>query len=84
MVQKKVMSGLRYKQTTFRKGIEVDKNNYMVGSYGPKAQAHSFLTPFDDAPNGKIARGIYHVTSLFTDDDKNEHLKVQQYNTYLF
>jgi Rho GDP-dissociation inhibitor len=58
-----------------RSGIPVDKMTHMVGSYAPKHEAYSYLTPTEDAPSGLIKRGTYHVTSLFTDDDKNEHLK---------
>ena len=38
---------------------------------------HSYLTPLEDAPSGLMKRGSYAVTSLFTDDDKSEHLKWQ-------
>ena len=48
----------------------------MVGSYAPKLTAQSYTTPLEDAPSGMTGRGTYHVNSLFTDDDKNEHLKV--------
>ena len=48
----------------------------MVGSYPPKETPHSFTTPEEDIPHGTLARGTYTVHSLFTDDDKNEHLKV--------
>lgn len=47
----------------------------MVGSYPPKKEIQSYTTPFEEAPSGMMARGTYSVTSLFTDDDKNEHLK---------
>ena len=57
-------------------GVTVDKNTLMVGSYAPKATHHSYTTPPEDAPSGMTGRGSYHVYSLFTDDDKNEHLKV--------
>ena len=43
----------------------------MVGSYGPKSEAHEFKTPQDEAPSGLIQRGSYRVKSKFTDDDKN-------------
>ncbi len=49
---------------------------HMVGSYAPKATAQSYTTPVEDAPSGMMGRGTYHVHSLFSDDDKNEHLKV--------
>ena len=58
-----------------RSGIPVDKMTHMVGSYAPKHEVYSYLTPTEDAPSGLIKRGTYHVNSLFTDDDKNEHLK---------
>lgn len=50
----------------------------MVGSYAPKATAHSYITPLDEAPSGLMGRGTYSVSSLFTDDDKKEHLKVKR------
>ena len=59
----------------FRAGIPVDKMTHMVGSYAPKAELYSTLTPVEDAPSGMIKRGTYSVHSVFTDDDKSEHLK---------
>ena len=52
----------------------VDKNKYMVGSYGPKSEVQSFTSPSDEAPSGMIARGTYTVKSEFLDDDKNIYL----------
>lgn len=59
----------------YRLGLPVDKMTHMVGSYAPKMEPHSYQTPFEDAPSGTFKRGTYSVHSLFTDDDKNEHLK---------
>lgn len=53
----------------------VDKMSHMVGSYPPKMEIQSYTTPAEDAPSGMMARGSYTVQSLFTDDDKHEHLK---------
>lgn len=47
----------------------------MVGSYGPKAEIQSYTTAMEQAPSGMMSRGSYTVKSLFTDDDKHEHLK---------
>lgn len=55
--------------------IAVDKMTHMVGSYPPKTEIQSYTTPAEDAPAGVMARGSYSVSSLFTDDDKHEHLK---------
>lgn len=75
-VQKgEIVSGLKYVQKTYRKGVKVDTSKFMVGSYPPKEEAHTWNTPIEDAPSGMLARGEYKVESLFTDDDKNEHLK---------
>ncbi|XP_077130399.1 rho GDP-dissociation inhibitor 3 isoform X1 [Ranitomeya variabilis] len=73
-VNKEIVSGLKYVQHTFRKGIRVDKETHMVGSYGPRAEAYEFLTPLEEAPKGMLVRGTYHMKSWFTDDDKSDHL----------
>ncbi|XP_037036109.1 rho GDP-dissociation inhibitor 1 isoform X2 [Bradysia coprophila] len=75
IVQREIVHGLKYVQKTYRMAVPVDKMTHMVGSYPPKAEIQSYLTPFEEAPSGMMARGSYSVTSLFTDDDKNEHLK---------
>lgn len=74
-VQREIVTGMKYVQRTFRKGLLVDKMTHMVGSYAPKEEVQSYTTPIEDAPSGLIARGHYTVKSLFTDDDNNEHLK---------
>lgn len=73
-VQREIVTGLKYVQKTHRKGIQVDKTNFMVGSYGPKKDLQSYQTPLEDAPSGMMYRGTYSIKSLFTDDDKHEHL----------
>lgn len=52
----------------------VDKASYMVGSYGPRAEEHEFLSPVDEAPKGVLTRGHYLIKSCFIDDDKNIYL----------
>jgi len=75
VVQREIVTGLKYIQKTSRMGVTVDNMKYMVGSYAPKAEPHSYTTPYEDAPSGLTGRGSYHVNSFFTDDDKNNHLK---------
>lgn len=48
---------------------------YFNFSYAPKKDLQSYTTPLEDAPSGLLYRGHYTVSSLFTDDDQNEHLK---------
>ncbi|XP_050958101.1 rho GDP-dissociation inhibitor 1 [Labeo rohita] len=73
-VNKEIVSGLKYVQQTFRKGVKIDKSDYMVGSYGPRPNEYEFLTPLEEAPKGMLARGTYNIKSKFTDDDKHDHL----------
>ncbi|RLU24795.1 hypothetical protein DMN91_002885 [Ooceraea biroi] len=78
IVQREIVHGLKYVQKTYRLGVPglpVDKMTHMVGSYPPKTEIQSYTTPAEDAPAGVMARGSYSVSSLFTDDDKHEHLK---------
>ncbi|CAB3361150.1 rho GDP-dissociation inhibitor 1 [Cloeon dipterum] len=75
IVQREIVHGLKYVQKTSRLGVPVDRMTHMVGSYPPKEEMQSYTTPAEDAPSGMMARGSYSVHSLFTDDDKNEHLK---------
>ncbi|XP_031176919.1 rho GDP-dissociation inhibitor 1 [Sander lucioperca] len=74
-VNKEIVSGLKYTQQTFRKGVKLDKSDYMVGSYGPRPnEEYEFLTTMEEAPKGMLARGTYTIKSKFTDDDKHDHL----------
>ncbi|XP_078121594.1 rho GDP-dissociation inhibitor 1-like [Sander vitreus] len=73
-VNREIVSGLKYVQQTFRKGIKIDKSDYMVGSYGPRPTEYDFLTTIEEAPKGMMARGTYVIKSRFTDDDKHDHL----------
>ncbi|XP_041633785.1 rho GDP-dissociation inhibitor 1 [Cheilinus undulatus] len=74
-VNNEIVSGLKYIQQSFRKGVKVDKSDYMVGSYGPRAEEpYEFVTTLEEAPKGMIARGLYIIKSKFTDDDKHDHL----------
>ncbi|XP_023135739.1 rho GDP-dissociation inhibitor 1-like [Amphiprion ocellaris] len=73
-VNSEIVSGLKYVQQTYRKGMKIDKSDYMVGSYGPRPTEYDFLTTMEEAPKGVLARGNYVIKSKFTDDDKNDHL----------
>uniref|UniRef100_A0A8C0K9P4 Rho GDP-dissociation inhibitor 1 n=1 Tax=Canis lupus dingo TaxID=286419 RepID=A0A8C0K9P4_CANLU len=51
-VNREIVSGMKYIQHTYRKGVKIDKTDYMVGSYGPRAEEYEFLTPMEEAPKG--------------------------------
>ncbi|XP_053711984.1 rho GDP-dissociation inhibitor 1-like [Synchiropus splendidus] len=73
-VNREIVSGLKYVQQTYRKGMRIDKSEYMVGSYCARADEYDFLTTAEEAPTGLLARGNYVIKSKFTDDDKHDHL----------
>ncbi|NXJ03728.1 GDIR3 inhibitor, partial [Odontophorus gujanensis] len=52
----------------------VDRDVFMVGSYAPRDEEYEVVTPAEEVPRGRLARGSYRVRSLVTDDDKTEHL----------
>ena len=52
----------------------VEKDKHMVGSYGPKAELQTWTSSEEEFPSGMLARGSYHATSSFTDDDKKDIL----------
>lgn len=79
IVQREIVTGLKFVQRLSRMGVTVDKLVHMVGSYAPKTEVQSYTTPVEDAPGGITGRGTYHVHSLFTDDDKKEYLKWEWY-----
>ncbi|XP_072882458.1 rho GDP-dissociation inhibitor 1 [Hemitrygon akajei] len=73
-VNREIVSGLKYIQTSSRRGVRIDKADYMVGSYGPRDTEYEFLTPQEEAPKGMMVRGTYTIKSQFTDDDRFDHL----------
>uniref|UniRef100_A0A672YKQ6 Rho GDP-dissociation inhibitor 1-like n=1 Tax=Sphaeramia orbicularis TaxID=375764 RepID=A0A672YKQ6_9TELE len=73
-VNRDIVPGLKYHQVTSRKGVRVDKESYMVGSYGPRVEEHEYVSPLDEAPKGILSRGCYQIRSRFIDDDKTVHL----------
>ncbi|KAK2894031.1 rho GDP-dissociation inhibitor 1 [Channa argus] len=74
-VNHEIVSGLKYIHQLFRKGIKMDKTQYMVGSYGPRPnEEYEYLTPWEEAPKGMLVRGTYTIKSQFTDDDNHDHL----------
>jgi Rho GDP-dissociation inhibitor len=58
----------------------VDKQNTMLGSFGPQAEPHVVVFPrhgWEEAPSGMLARGDYKAKSQFIDDDDQNHLEYE-------
>jgi len=76
-VQHDIVSGLKYVNVVYRKGIRVAKEEEMLGSFPPQAKAHVVTFPrhgWEEAPTGMMTRGTYSAKSKFVDDDKQTHL----------
>ncbi|VDM62176.1 unnamed protein product [Angiostrongylus costaricensis] len=73
-VQREIVTGLKYIHKVSRHGIQVLKETFMVGSYGPKKELQSYTTPIEEAPSGLLHRGRYKVKSQMTDDDDHDWL----------
>uniref|UniRef100_A0A158PCB0 Rho GDP-dissociation inhibitor 1 n=1 Tax=Angiostrongylus cantonensis TaxID=6313 RepID=A0A158PCB0_ANGCA len=73
-VQREIVTGLKYIHKVSRHGIQVLKETFMVGSYGPKKELQSYTTPIEEAPSGLLHRGRYKVKSQMTDDDGHDWL----------
>lgn len=66
-----VVTGLRYIQVVKRAGINVDKLDSMVGSFGPTTEPMVKRFVNEEAPAGMLARsGTYSARSRVIDDDK--------------
>eukprot|EP00294_Goniomonas_avonlea_P009765 CAMPEP_0114559850 /NCGR_PEP_ID=MMETSP0114-20121206/11140_1 /TAXON_ID=31324 /ORGANISM="Goniomonas sp, Strain m" /LENGTH=204 /DNA_ID=CAMNT_0001745345 /DNA_START=12 /DNA_END=626 /DNA_ORIENTATION=- len=79
-VQHEIVSGLKYLNTVYKKGIRVGKEELMIGSYGPQAEPHVVTFPrrdWEQAPSGMLARGSGTAKSKFVDDDGQTHLEFE-------
>jgi len=79
-VQHNIVSGLKYVNQVYRKGLPVAKDNQMLGSFAPQAQPYQVTFPrhgWEEAPSGFISRGSYTAKSKFVDDDGETHLEYE-------
>uniref|UniRef100_A0A2K5CGP1 Rho GDP-dissociation inhibitor 1 n=1 Tax=Aotus nancymaae TaxID=37293 RepID=A0A2K5CGP1_AOTNA len=55
----------KYKEALLaRVAVSTDPNtDYMVGSYGPRAEEYEFLTPVEEEPKGMLAQGSHSIKS---------------------
>jgi len=79
-VQHDIVSGLKYVNLVYRKGIRVAKDQQMIGSFGPQVNNHEVTFPrhgWEEAPSGLLSRGSYSAKSQFVDDDESNHLEYE-------
>ncbi|KAJ2779917.1 rho GDP dissociation inhibitor [Coemansia javaensis] len=75
VVQREVVSGLKFLQSIKRHHITLEKMEEMCGSYGPKYENQEKTFAPAKAPSGMLARGLYNVKSKFVDDDNCAYLE---------
>ncbi|CAN6170130.1 unnamed protein product, partial [Urochloa humidicola] len=71
-----IVSGLRYTNTVWKTGIRVDSTKEMLGTFSPKAEPYTYLTPEETTPSGIFARGSYFARTKFLDDDRKCYLEM--------
>ncbi len=65
-MQHELVTGLKHVNTVYRKGLKVDKEETMIGSFGPQKDSHEVVIPrngWDEAPKGMVARGKYRANA---------------------
>ncbi|KHJ42352.1 RHO protein GDP dissociation inhibitor [Trichuris suis] len=64
-VQREIVAGMKYVQKVYRLGVQVSKDEYMVGSYPPRNEAYLFRTPTEVAPSGIVHVNAFAVNHIY-------------------
>lgn len=76
MVHHNIVCGLKYANTVWKGGIQVDQTQGMIGTFSPRREPYVFITEEDTTPKGLLARGFYTAKTKFMDDDGRCHLEI--------
>eukprot|EP00246_Nothoceros_aenigmaticus_P001718 TRINITY_DN1228_c0_g1_i1.p1 TRINITY_DN1228_c0_g1~~TRINITY_DN1228_c0_g1_i1.p1 ORF type:complete len:235 (+),score=25.48 TRINITY_DN1228_c0_g1_i1:238-942(+) len=76
VVRHNLVSGLRYINTVWKNGLQVDQSKVMLGTFGPQREAYVQVMDEESTPSGMLARGAYTARTKFVDDDERCHLDV--------
>ncbi|RUS26660.1 immunoglobulin E-set [Jimgerdemannia flammicorona] len=74
-IQHDVVSSLKYLQVVKRHGIQVDKTEEMIGSYGSAPEPYEKKFIIEEMPAGMLAHGHYEAKSKFVDDNNVMHIE---------
>ncbi|OAY32681.1 rho GDP-dissociation inhibitor 1 [Manihot esculenta] len=69
-----IVSGLTYKNTVWKGGIQVDQSKGMLGTFAPQREPYEHVLEEETTPSGVLARGIYSAKLKFEDDDRRCHM----------
>ncbi|KAJ4757600.1 Rho GDP-dissociation inhibitor 1 [Rhynchospora pubera] len=75
-VHNNIVSGLRYTNTVWKKGIRVDYKKVMLGTFSPQKDAYVIELEEETTPSGFLARGYYTAKTKFADDDGKCYLEM--------
>ncbi|KAG9446889.1 hypothetical protein H6P81_013017 [Aristolochia fimbriata] len=75
-VKHNIVSGLRYNNTVWKNGLQVDQSKGMLGTFAPKRGPYIHIMDEETTPSGMFARGIYSAKLKFEDDDRRCHLEL--------
>lgn len=68
-VQHDIVMALKFKNVTSKMGINVAKDDFVVGSFAPQTEEYTWSSVIQTAPDGWLARGNYSAHGKFCDDD---------------
>ncbi|KAK4270983.1 hypothetical protein QN277_019745 [Acacia crassicarpa] len=75
-VSHNIVSGLKYTNTVWRRGLRVDSTKEMIGTFSPREEAYTHEMPEETTPSGSFVKGTYTAKSKLLDDDKKCHLEI--------
>eukprot|EP01089_Gocevia_fonbrunei_P015913 TRINITY_DN479_c0_g1_i1.p1 TRINITY_DN479_c0_g1~~TRINITY_DN479_c0_g1_i1.p1 ORF type:complete len:195 (-),score=59.55 TRINITY_DN479_c0_g1_i1:87-671(-) len=79
--QHEIITGLKLVNFVYKKGIQVHKEEEMLGSFSPSAKEIRTVTiprhGWEEAPGGMLGRGNYKGKHKFVDDDGKCHLEYE-------
>ncbi|XP_074568657.1 rho GDP-dissociation inhibitor 1-like [Curcuma longa] len=78
-VSNNIVSGLRYTNIVWKKGVKVTKNKVMLGTFSPQKEPYTFELEEESTPSGFFARGSYSAKTKFVDDDGKCYLDMDYY-----
>jgi len=76
-VQHNIVSGLRYSNTVWKGGLQVDQSKGMLGTFAPQRESYVYTLDEETTPSGALARGTYMARLKFEDDDNRCYLELK-------
>ncbi|XP_057751522.1 rho GDP-dissociation inhibitor 1-like [Arachis stenosperma] len=72
-----IVSGLKYSNTVWKGGIQVDQSKGMLGTFAPQKEPYEHALKEEVTPSGVLARGVYSAKLKFEDDDRRCHMELK-------